>query len=309
MDRFEGMRLFVRVAEMGSFAAVAQQLDVARSVVTRQVAALEARLGTKLIARSTRRLSLTSAGARYLEQCREILGLVEAAEAGLTEDRQAPRGHIRIALPFSFGLRQLTPMLYDFMDAYPEITVELDFSDQRVNLIEGGFDLAIRIATRLAPGDVARKIGSSHGVVVAAPSYLARRGYPQHPRDLAQHECFGYLLASRSSWSFVIDGEVQWFPIAGRLEANNGDALLDAAVRGLGITRAPTFIAEQAVRAGQLEILLPEFASPELGIYAVFPGHRYVPHRVGVLVEFLAKRIGPHPAWDAIAPKPRQGRK
>lgn len=309
MDRFEGMRLFVRVAEMGSFAAVAQQLDVARSVVTRQVAALEARLGTKLIARSTRRLSLTSAGARYLEQCREILGLVEAAEAGLTEDRQAPRGHIRIAVPFSFGLRQLAPMLYDFMDAYPEITVELDFSDQRVNLIEGGFDMAIRIATRLAPGDVARKIGSSHGVVVAAPSYLARRGYPRHPRDLAHHECFGYLLASRSSWSFVIDGEVQWFPIAGRLDANNGDALLDAAVRGLGITRAPTFIAEQAVRAGQLEILLPEFASPELGIYAVFPGHRYVPHRVGVLVDFLARRIGPHPAWDAIAPSPPQARR
>lgn len=301
MDRLEGMRLFVRVAEMGSFAGVAQQMNVARSVVTRQVAGLEARLGTKLIARSTRRLSLTSAGARYLEQCREILGLVEAAEAGLTEDRLAPRGHIRIALPFSFGLRQLSPMLYDFMDIYPEVTVELDFNDRRVNLIEGGFDLAIRIASDLAPGDVARKIGSSHGVVVAAPSYLARRGRPQHPRDLAAHECFGYLLASRSSWPFLIDDEVQWFPIMGRLEANNGDALLDAAVRGLGITRPPTFIAEQAVRAGQLEVLLPAFPSPELGIYAVFPGNRYLPHRVRVLVEFLAQRIGPHPTWDGIA--------
>lgn len=304
MDRFEGMHLFVRVAEMGSFSAVAHQLNVARSVVTRQVAGLEARLGTKLIARSTRRLSLTSAGARYLEKCREILGLVEAAEAGLSEDRQAPRGHIRIALPFSFGLRQLAPMLYDFMEDYPEITMELDFNDRRLDLIEGGFDLAIRIASQLAPGDVARKIGGSQGVVVAAPDYLARRGRPSHPRDLAEHECFGYLLASRTSWPFVIDGEVQWFPINGRLEANNGDALLDAAVRGLGITRPPTFIAEQAVRSGQLAILLPEFRSPELGIYAVFPGHRYLSHRVRVLVDFLARRIGPRPAWDGIAQAP-----
>lgn len=300
MDRLESMRLFVKVAELGSFAAVAQQLNVARSVVTRQVAALEAHLGTMLIARSTRRLSLTSAGAGYLEKCREILALVEAAEAGLSEDTQAPRGHLRVTLPFSFGLRQLMPMFGEFMAANPEISIELDFNDRRVNLIEGGFDLAIRIADRLDPGDVARKIGGSQGVIAAAPEYLARHGRPKHPRDLAHHECFGYLLAARASWAFVIDGETKLFPVSGRLQANNGDALLDAAIRGLGITNTPTFIAEQAVREGRLEILLRKYPTPALGIYAIFPSNRYVPHRVRALVEFLAARIGPRPSWDRI---------
>jgi DNA-binding transcriptional LysR family regulator len=300
MDRLDGMRLFVKVAELGSFSAVAQQMNVARSVVTRQVAALEAHLGTMLIARSTRRLSLTSAGASYLDKCREILGLVEAAEAGLSEERQAPRGHIRVTLPFSFGLRQMMPMFGEFMAANPEISIELDFNDRRTNLIEGGFDLAIRIADRLEPGDVARKIGSSQEVIAAAPDYLERHGRPKHPRDLARHECFGYLLAARSSWSFIIDGETRLFPVSGRLQANYGDALLDAAIRGLGITRTPTFIAEQAVREGKLEILLRTFPTPALGIYAIFPSNRYVPHRVRVLVDFIAQRIGPKPSWDQI---------
>lgn len=300
MDRLESMRLFVKAAELGSFSAVAQQLNVARSVITRQVAALEAHLGTMLIARSTRRLSLTSAGASYLEKCREILSLVDVAEAGLTEETQAARGHIRVTLPFSFGLRQLMPMFSEFMAANPEISLELDFNDRRVNLIEGGFDLAIRISNRLEPGDIARKIGSSQGVIAASPDYLARHGRPRHPRDLAKHECFGYLLAPRSSWAFEIDGETRLFPVGGRLQANNGDALLYVATRGLGITRLPTFIAEQELREGRLEMLLRKFPLEALGIYAVFPSNRYVPHRVRTLVEFLAGRIGPKPAWDAI---------
>jgi DNA-binding transcriptional LysR family regulator len=208
-------------------------MNVARSVVTRQVAALEAHLGAKLLARSTRRLSLTSAGAGYLEKCREILNLVDAAEGGLSEDNQAPRGHIRMTLPLSFGIQQLMPMFGDFMIANPGVSLELDFNDRRANLIEGSFDLAIRIADHLDPGDVARKIGSSRGVIAAAPAYLARHGRPEHPKDLLGHECFGYLLAQRPSWSFVIAGELQWFPITGRLQANSGEALLTAAIQGL----------------------------------------------------------------------------
>ena len=300
MDRIDSMRLFVRVAELGSFSAVAQQMNVERSVVTRKIAALEAHLGAKLLARSTRRLSLTSAGAPYLEKCREILSLVESAEADLTDNRQAPRGHIRITLPFSFGIHQLMPMFGDFMTSNPEISIELEFNDRRANLIEGGFDLAIRITGRLGPGDVARKIGSSQGVVVAAPDYLKQHGRPKHPGELINHECFGYLLATRSSWAFVIDGETQWFPISGRLEANSGDALLVTTIRGLGISYAPTFVVEKAVRERQLEILLPEFLAPEMGIYAVFPSNRYVPHRVRSLVDYLAKQIGPKPPWDEI---------
>jgi DNA-binding transcriptional LysR family regulator len=302
MDRLDGMQMFVRVAELGSFAAVAQQMNVARSVVTRQIAALEAHLGTKLMARSTRRLSLTSTGATYLERCRDILAQVEAAEAGLHDDQQAPRGHLRITLPYSFGIRQLMPLLGDFMAANPAISFELEFSDRRVNLVEGAFDLAIRIASRLEPGDVARKIGHSQSVVVASPAYLERYGRPQHPRELIQHACFGYLLAMRASWAFVIDGETQWFAVASRLEANSGDALLAATIQGLGLSYAPTFIAEQAVRDGKLEIVLADFPSPEVGIYAILPSNRYVPHRVRALVDYLAQRIGEKPVWDEILP-------
>jgi DNA-binding transcriptional LysR family regulator len=305
MDRIDSMRLFVRVVELGSFSAVAQQMNIERSLVTRKVAALETHLGAKLIARSTRRLSLTSAGAPYLEKCREILTLIDSAEADLTESRQAPRGHVRITLPFSFGIHQLMPMFGDFMLENPEVSIELDFSDRRTSLIEGGFDLAIRITDRLGPGDIARKIGSSLGVVVASPAYLEQHGTPRHPGELTQHECFGYLLAARSSWAFVIEGETQWFPISGRLQANSGDALLVTTIRGLGISYAPTFIVEKAVRTGILEIILPEFHAPELGIYAVFPSNRYVPHRVRSLVDYIARRIGPKPPWDEILPDRR----
>ncbi|HQS03472.1 MAG TPA: LysR family transcriptional regulator [Halothiobacillus sp.] len=291
VDRLDSMRLFIRIAELGSFSAAARQLNVARSVVTRQLVALEKHLGITLLARSTRQLSLTSAGSAYLEKCREILQLVELAEANAIEDEQSPRGHIRITLPFSFGIHPLMPMFGEFMNVHPEISLELEFSDQRVNLIEGGFDLAIRISDRLNPSDVARKIGKSREVIVAASRYLEKNGRPNHPSELTHYECFGYLLATRSSWAFVVDGVLQWFPIHGRLQATSGDALLTAAISGLGITNAPMFMADQAIRAGKLEILLPEFPTSELGIYAIYPSNRYIPHRVSVLVDYLAQQI------------------
>ncbi len=300
MDRLENMATFRRVAEMGSFAAVARQLNVARSVVTRQVAALEAHLGVKLIARSTRRLNLTGAGQAYLEKCREILDLVDVAESDLAAEGQVPRGHVRVSVPFSFGLRHLTPLLLDFGALYPEITLEVDYTDRRVNLIEEGVDFAIRITGRLAPQDVARRLSVCRMLVVASDDYLRRRGEPQRPEELIEHECFGYLPAAPTSWSFVIDGETRWFPIRGRLLANNGDALLDAASRGLGITNPPSFIAAAAIAAGSVRPILTGYAQPELGIYAVFPGTRYVPRRVRVLVDYLAERIGPEPYWDAL---------
>jgi DNA-binding transcriptional LysR family regulator len=196
MDRLDAMKLFVRVAELGSFAAVAQQLGVARSVVTRQIAGLEAHLGVKLMARSTRRLALTSAGTAYLEKCRVILNLVEAAETDVAEERLTPRGNIRISLPLSFGLKRLAPLLLDFSQRYPEVALDMDYSDRRVKLIEEGIDLSIRITRRLDGGDVARKIGTGRMQVVASPEYLARHGRPQHPAELIHHECLGYTSAA-----------------------------------------------------------------------------------------------------------------
>jgi DNA-binding transcriptional LysR family regulator len=293
MDRLEAMRQFVRVAELGSFSAVAQQQGIARSIVTRHVAALEAHLGTKLIARSTRRLALTSAGNDYLEKCRVILNLVEAAESGAAAERQVPRGRIRMSIPLSYGRRYLGPLLLQFVRLYPEVSLDVDYVDRRSNLIEEGMDLAVRITMQLEPGTVARRLGTARLLVVAAPAYLARHGEPLHPRDLIHHECLAYSgTANPGQWEFLVDGRPQPFPIRHRLQANNGEALVDAAIDAFGITAAPTFMADRAIAAGQLREVLTPFTSAAAGIYGVLPSHRHVPHRVRALLDFIAEGLG-----------------
>ena len=291
MDRLDAMHLFVRVAELGSFSAVAQQMGVARSVVTRQVAALEAHLGSKLMARSTRRLTLTSAGAAYLEKCRVILNLVEAAETDIAAEHQSPRGSIRISVPLSFGLRRVAPLLLDFARRYPEVSLDMDFSDRRQNLIEEGIDLSIRITRQLAAGDVARRLGGSRMRVVAAPAYLARHGRPLRPADLSHHEYLGYTNAGGSTLSFLVDGQWQGVPVRSRLSGNNGEVLVEAAVQGMGITAHPDFIVDPFIADGRVEEVLADFPLPELGIFAMLPGNRQVPHRVRVLIDFLAAAL------------------
>lgn len=292
------MEVFIRVAEAGSFTAVADHLGLARSAVTRIVAALEAHLGTKLIARSTRSLKLTAEGEVYLERCREILGLVGAAEGDLSGGDRTPRGPIRISVPVSFGVRYLAPLVADFVSLYPEVSLDVDFNDRQVNLIESGIDMAVRITGQLDPTHVARRLSTSRMLTLAAPDYLARHGRPQVPQDLAAHHCLGYTASSRSSWPFQVEGETLWVPVKSRLQSNSGDALVDACQRGLGICRQPSFIAAPALRAGLLEAVLPDFPGPEVGIYAVFPSNRYLPTRVRALADYLAERIGPVPSWD-----------
>ena len=292
MDRLDAMALFVRVAELGSFSAVAQQRSVARSVVTRQIAALEAHLGVKLMARSTRRLSLTSAGATYLERCRQILGLVEAAESGVAEDGGVLRGSIRVSLPLAFGLKRLAEPMLAFAEAHPEVSLDLDYTDRRIHLIEQGIDLAIRITRQLASGDVVRKLGTIHMRAVAAPAYLARRGLPTHPSQLQQHDCLGYTVAGdTASWPFLIDGEQVLVPVRARLHANSGEALTQAAIAGLGVTCQPDFIVAEALARGHVVEILAPFPMPALGLYAVLPGNRQVPQRVRALVDFLAEHV------------------
>lgn len=291
MDRLDAMHVFVRVAELGSFAAVAQQLGVARSVVTRQIAALETHLGCKLMARSTRRLTLTSAGTAYLEKCRVILNLVEAAETDIAAERQTPRGPIRIALPLSFGLKRVAPLLLEFAAIYPEVSLDMDYSDRRMNLIEEGIDLSIRITRQLASGDIASKLGVSRMKVVASPEYLARHGRPQKPADLSHHEYLGYTLAGSGTVQFIIDGQPQNIPVRSRLTASNGEVLIEAAARGMGVTCHPDFIVDDYLASGRVVQILETFEQPVLGIYAMLPGNRQVPHRVRVLKDFLAEKL------------------
>ena len=297
MDRLDAMRMFVRVAELGSFSAVAQQLGVARSVVTRQVAALEAHLGTKLMARSTRRLSLTSAGTAYLEKCRVILNLVDSAETDVAEERAVARGNIRIGLPLSFGLKRLAPLLLEFAEEHPQVSLEMDYTDRRVDLVEEGFDLSIRITSRLGPGDVVRKLGSCKLVTVASPAYLARHGRPLRPADLAGHECLAYTGdPNPSTWTYGTGERVETVFVRSRFSANNGDMLADAAARGLGITLQPDFIAGPYLEDGRLEQVLEAFAPAELGVYALLPGTRHMPYRVRVLIDFLSEQLRAAPA-------------
>ncbi|RTL32518.1 MAG: LysR family transcriptional regulator, partial [Rhodocyclaceae bacterium] len=187
MDRLHAMEVFVRVAEAGSFTAAADHLGLARSAVTRQIAALEAHLGVKLIARSTRSLKLTSAGLAYLERSREILDLVGVAESDLAGGDRRPRGPIRVSVPMSFGVRHLVPLVADFATTYPEVSLDMDFDDRQVNLIESGLDLAIRITTQLDPTQVARRLSVARMVTLASPDYLERHGCPQQPEDLLAH--------------------------------------------------------------------------------------------------------------------------
>ncbi len=295
MDSLQAMRLFVRVSELGSFSAVAQQMGVARSVVTRQVAALEARLGTRLLARSTRSLSLTSSGAVYLERCRVILNLVDEAESGLADKQQVPKGLIRLSLPLHYSLEHLSGPLLEFSTAYPEVELDLQFSDQFSDLIQEGIDLAVRITPHLAPGVVARRLAVSRMLVLASPDYLARHGTPQHPRELIHHACLGYTAGRTSAqhWELMEQKKLTSFPIRPHLRANNGVMLLRAAAAGMGITHEPIFSAAPWIAEGKLVEILKEFPAATLGIYVVLPGNRLIPHRVRILIDFLATRLAP----------------
>lgn len=221
-----------------------------------------------------------------------ILDLVEAAEATVMEERLTPRGNIRIGLPLSFGLKKLSPLLLEFTQQYPDIHLEMDSDDPQMNLIEEGMDISIRIAGQLEPGDIVRKLGSCQLLTVASPDYLKQHGTPTHPSELSSHACLGYTLtASGSSWAYMIDGRHETFYISSRIKANNGDALTQAAANGLGITLQPDFIVSDYLNSGAVISILEQYAPAELGIYAILPSNRYVPHRVRVLLDFLAKRM------------------
>ena len=249
--------------------------------------------------RSTRSLTLTSAGTAYLEKCRAILDLVDEAEAELMEERATPRGKLRVSLPLSYDLKRLAPLMLAFSQTYPEIQLAMDFTDRRINLIEEGVDLSVRITGRLEPGDIVRKLGTSRLLALASPDYLARRGRPRHPSDLMRHACIGYAPhGSGRPWVFVVEGRLESFPLAFRLQANNGDVLAEAAAQGMGITVQPDFIAADYLAAGRLETLLDAFAPPPLGVYAVLPSNRYMPHAVRLLIEFLSERLGAGEAED-----------
>jgi DNA-binding transcriptional LysR family regulator len=300
LDRVTSMQVFVRVAALGSFSAAARALDLSQTMVTKHVVALEERLGIKLLHRSTRKLVLTEGGRNYLAACERILAEIEEAEASASLDRVEPRGTLRLNVPLTFGFRQVVPALAEFSRLYPAVSFDLGLADRYVDLLDEGWDLAIRIGRLKDSSLVARRLAECRTAVCAAPSYLAEHGMPQSLDDLSRHNCLGYTLPSAigaNRWAFGIDGETV-VPVQGNLRANNGDALLAAAVAGQGLIYQPTFIVGDSLRDGSLVPVLPGYPTYQPGIHAVLPSGRQAPAKVRAFVAFLSQRFGPEPSWD-----------
>jgi DNA-binding transcriptional LysR family regulator len=300
LDRLTSLEVFVKVASSGSLSAAARAMGLSQTMVTKHVAALEARLGVKLFHRTTRRLSITEAGRNYLDVSERILAEIEAADANVAADRVEPRGLLRLNAPMAFGTRQIAPLLAEFCALNPRLSIELGLNDRLVDLAEEGWDLAIRIGNLRNSSLIARRIAPCRVVVCAAPSYLKARGTPETVSSLAEHNCLGYTLSQTAvdRWVFGVRAEVN-VQVSGNLRANNGEALRTAAIAGQGIIYQPTFIVADELRAGTLVALNLDQPTVELGgIYAVFLPDRHPPAKVRAFVDFIAASFAPDPPWD-----------
>lgn len=293
MDQLTGMAVFARVVEENGFTAAARSLNLSKAAVSKQVARLEDRLGVRLLNRSTRRLGLTEAGRDYYERARRILAEVEDAEQAASSRLVHPRGLLRVNAPVSFGQTYLTPILPHFMKRWPELRVELALIDRFVDLIDEGFDLAVRVAALGSSPLIARRLCEARHVVCAAPSYLAARGTPQRPADLGKHDCLLYsYLTTGDEWRFTgPDGREFGVRVDGPLRANNGDALRHAAAAGLGIVYSPDFLMADMLQQGLLVPVLPEWHTSELAVQAVYPPGRPLGAKVRVFIDFLVENM------------------
>lgn len=299
MDRLAALQSFAKVVESGSFARAAERLSLSTSAVSRQVADLEAHLDVRLLNRTTRRLSLTEAGQSFYERCVQLLADLEEAEASVRPVTLEPKGTLRITCGVTFGERYLAPALAEFAALHPGVTFDLDLSDRAVDLVEEGFDLAIRIGAIGPQTLVSRRLGTTALVCCAAPAYLAERGTPRAPQDLAQHDCLAYTLASvPQTWTFTAPGgEKQVAQVTLRHRANSGRMLAAMAVAGMGIVLEPDFILAPDMCAGRLVRVLPDFEPPRSPVAAVYPSRRHLSAKVRSLVDFLAARYAAKPEW------------
>ena len=290
MDKYQEMKVFATVADCGSFVGASDALKLSKAAVSRYVSDLEQRLRTRLMHRTTRKLSLTPEGEIFLARCRVILDAIEESEEEISTRGLTASGTLRITAPVSFGIRHLAPMWQDFLSAYPQVKVELELTDRVTNLVEEGFDLAIRIGQLNDSGLITRQLASTRLVLCASPRYLETRGAPSHPRELVGHETFSYsLLSTGDTWKFDgPEGRVD-VRVSPRMTSNNGDTGVEVCLRGGGIHLWPTFLAEEHLRAGSLVEVLPAFKASNFGVYAMYPSRKHVSPKVRVLIDFLAK--------------------
>ena len=291
MNPFEEMRIFAQVMESGSFTAAADKLGLSKQFVSRKLMELEQRLGVRLLNRSTRRLDVTPLGQRYYEAALRLLSEVEQVEQAISGQTDEPRGTIRLSAPLSFAVAHLGSLLPVFLQRYPGVSVEVDLSDRSVDLLGEGYDLALRIGVLEDSTLIARRIATIERAYCASPAYLAQRGTPTRPEDLRNHDCLPYGHSRQVQWRFGGAGKPLTLEVAGRMRANNGDLLRDAAIAGMGITYLPTFILGDALRDGRLIKVLEEFETEPLALSAVYPQHRQSSRPVQALVEFLREQM------------------
>ncbi|MFK8013355.1 MAG: LysR family transcriptional regulator [Marinicellaceae bacterium] len=298
MSQFEEMQNFIRVVEAGSITKAADQTDTVKSAVSRRLAELERRLGVSLLARTTRSQSLTETGRSYYLRCLQIIDDVAELESSIKDEQCALRGKIKVAVPLSFGLTHLAPALNQFNLIHPDIHLNVDFNDRKVDIIEEGFDLAFRIAELEDSNLIARKITSVRLILLASPSYIEKFGLPNHPQDLAKNHVKVQYKDSPESLEFNLEGKTAQIRIPSVLHSNNGDYLCQAAIAGKGIILTPDFICYKFIKNGQLIPILSQYLPKnEIGAYAIYPQNRHLSKRVRSLVDYLIEYFGQEPYW------------
>jgi len=300
MDRFKQIETFVAVATRGSLSAAAQAEGVAPAIIGRRLDALEARLGVKLLVRTTRRLTLTFEGSAFLEDCQRLLNDFHNAEASVSLGGVKASGHVRVTAPAGFGRRHVAPLLPAFLRANPDVTVSLDLSDRLADIVNEGIDVAVRIGRLDDSSLVGVQLAANQRVVVASPEYLARHGPPLEPADLAAHNCltFGTYGNQARGWLFTVDGQPTPIRVAGSMECNDGAVLHEWALAGHGLAWRSMWEVRDDLRAGRLVTVLDAFAAPENAIYAVFPQRRHLPLRVRMFIDFLKNTYSNAAYWS-----------
>ena len=293
MDRFAAINAFARVVEAGSFARAAERMGVSVSAVSRQVAELEAHLDVRLLNRTTRRLSLTESGQAFFDRSVQLLADLEEAEIAVTSASIVPRGTLRLTCSATFGSRHLAPAIAAFATRHSQMRFDVELSERFVDLVDEGFDLAVRIGAPGGQNIVARRVGAARVLCCASPSYLERYGEPRQPEELATHQCLSYeYLPTRNVWTFRDPkGGERSVRITGPVHSNNGRFLVGLAAQGIGISREPDFISAPELRAGRLKPILQQFESPPMPVYVVYPSRRHLSAKVRAFADFLAERF------------------
>ena len=288
MFNWEGVSEFVAVAEAESFTKAAQRLGISTAQVSRQISALEARLATKLFHRTTRKVSTTEVGRVYYQHCRQVLDGLDEAERAITNLQSSPRGLLKITAPVTYGEMTIAPLVNDFIAMYPELEVKINLTNQKIDLIDEGYDLAIRLGQLEDSSMMAKRLSSRTQHVCASPSYLSTFGIPHSLSELDQHNC---LLGTMDYWRFEENGKTRNVRVKGTVSCNSGHALVDAAIKGIGIIQLPDYYLHPYIEEGQLVPLLEQNRSPEEGIWALYPHNRHLSPKVRMLLDYLSQAL------------------